>query len=55
LETRLANQIRRNTECRSGAAMLSAENIDRFGTSVITVPCGPMVAGPLISLKRVAM
>src|ERR1700682_856557 len=35
LESRLASQMRRNTECRSGAVTLSAANILRFGWSVI--------------------
>src|SRR6266850_7642510 len=35
LETRLASQMRRNTECRSGAVTLSAANILGFGWSVI--------------------
>ncbi len=35
LESRLASQIRRNTECRSGAVTLSAANVLRFGCSVI--------------------
>jgi hypothetical protein len=38
LETRLASQMRRKTECRKGAATLSAENVGRFGVSVIAVP-----------------
>src|SRR6185295_804194 len=38
LDNRLASQIRRNTECRKGAATPSAENLDRFGASVIRVP-----------------
>ena len=38
LDSRLASQMRRNTEWRSGAAMLSPANIDRFGISVIAVP-----------------
>ena len=35
LDTRLASQMRRNTVCRSGAATLSAANMERFGGSVI--------------------
>ena len=35
LESRLASQIRRNTECRSGAVTPSADNIERFGCSVM--------------------
>ena len=50
LESRLASQIRRNTECRSGAAILSAENLDRFGTSVMTVPWMP--AWRALALER---
>ena len=41
LESRLASQIRRNTVCRSGAAMPSAERVGRFGASVISGPFGP--------------
>src|SRR5437868_2869482 len=37
-DSRLASQMRRNTGCRSGAATLSAENLDRFGVSVMAVP-----------------
>src|ERR1700712_5361169 len=37
LESRHASQMRRNTEWRSGAVTLSAEKVDRFGTSVITI------------------
>jgi hypothetical protein len=48
LDSRLASQMRRNTEWRSGAAILSPENIDRFGMSVIAVPWdaggGPFIA-----------
>src|ERR1700689_3720647 len=36
LESRLASQIRRNAECRSGAVTPSAENFGRFGCSVMT-------------------
>src|ERR1700719_4974712 len=35
LESRLASQILRNTECRSGAARLLAANIERFGCRVM--------------------
>src|SRR5450755_4132184 len=35
LESRLASQIRRKTECRSGAVTLSAANILLFGWSII--------------------
>ena len=31
LETRLASQMRRNTACRNGAAMLSGAKRERFG------------------------
>ena len=44
LETRLASQIRRNTACRSGAAMLSVAKRERFGWSVMVrsaVPLSP--------------
>src|SRR4051812_37970614 len=44
LDSRLASQIRRNTEWRSGAATLSAENPDRFAVSVILVPSTPILA-----------
>ena len=40
LESRLASQIRRNTECRSGAVMLSAANLGRFGGSVMARSVG---------------
>jgi hypothetical protein len=35
LDTRLASQMRRNTACLSGAAMLSGAKADRFGGSVM--------------------
>src|ERR1700733_4250063 len=35
LESRLASQLRRNAECRSGAVRPSADNIARFGCSVM--------------------
>src|SRR6202789_4294981 len=38
LESRLASQIRRKAECRSGAATPSADNIERFGCCVIARP-----------------
>src|SRR5882724_6971591 len=41
-ETRLASQMRRNTECRNGAVMLSVE---RFGGSVIPGSVWPAMAG----------
>ena len=43
LDSRLASQMRRNTECRSGAVMPSAANLERFGCSVIA---GSVDAGP---------
>src|SRR6202035_2596160 len=46
LDNRLASQMRRNTECRSGAVRPSADNIERFGGSVIPVPLLPAAAGP---------
>ena len=46
LDSRLASQIRRNTEWRRGAATPSAENIGRFGISVITVPSRAGGGGP---------
>src|ERR1700704_3774274 len=45
LESRLASQMRRNTEWRSGAATPWAANIERFGCLVIVVPWVPTVAG----------
>jgi hypothetical protein len=41
LDSRLASQMRRNTECRSGAVILSA----RFGGSVISGSGWPVMAG----------
>ena len=45
LESRLASQMRRNTECRSGAAMLSAAKRERFGGSVMVRSVGLSVTG----------
>src|SRR5216110_1852773 len=49
LDTRLASQMRRNTVCRSGAATLSAANMERFGGSVIGASVDAGLAGLLIS------
>ena len=38
LDSRLANQIRRNTGCRSGARRPSAAKFGRFGGSVMASP-----------------
>ena len=40
LETRLASQMRRNTACRSGAAMPSVAKRARFGWSVMISSVG---------------
>ncbi len=51
LESRLASQMRLNTEWRSGAAMLSAANIERFGCCVMGVRLGRSV-GPILAGLR---
>jgi hypothetical protein len=45
LETRLASQMRRNTACRSGAAMPSVGRRRRFGWSVMIGSVGLPVTG----------
>src|SRR5712671_7049631 len=55
LESRLASQMRRNTECRSGAMTLSAANILRFGSSVITGSVGAGYGPALDSLRAEVM
>src|SRR5436305_8433358 len=55
LDSRLASQIRRNTEWRSGAATPSAGNIDGFGIWVISVLLDADDGGPVIPERHKLM